>query len=45
MVRKAFGDFTVLSMCVVPVRIQQEKSNKEDIAFAMLDVCSQGTIN
>ena len=39
------GDFTVLSMCVVPVRIQHEKSNKEVISFAMLEVCSQGTIN
>ena len=39
------GDLTVLSMCVVPVRIQHEKSNKEVISFAMLEVCSQGTIN
>ena len=36
------GDLTVLSMCVVPVRIQHEKSNKEVISFAMLDACSQG---
>ena len=39
------GDLTVLSMCVVPVRIQHEKSNKEVISFAMLYVCSQGTFS
>ena len=39
------GDLTVLSMCVVPVRIQHEKSNKEVISFAMLDACSQGTFS
>ena len=38
------GDLTVLSMCVVPVRIQYEKSNKE-VIFAMLDACSQGTFS
>ena len=38
-------DPTVLSMCVVPVRIQYEKSNKEIISFAMLDACSQGTFS
>ena len=38
------GDLTVLSMCVVPVRIQHEKSNKE-VIFAMLDACSQGTFS
>ena len=38
-------DPTVLSMCVVPVRIQHEKSNKEVISFAMLDACSQGTFS
>ena len=37
------GDLTVLSMCVVPVRIQHEKSNKAVISFAMLDTCSQQT--
>ena len=31
------GDLTVLSMCVVPVRIQHEKSNKAAISFAMLN--------
>ena len=36
-------DPTVLSICVVPVRMQHEKSNKEIISFAMLDACSQGT--
>ena len=35
------GDL-VLSMCIVPVRIQHEKSNKEVISFAMLNACSQG---
>ena len=39
------GDLTVFSMCVVPVRIQHEKSNKEVISFAMLYVCSQGTFS
>ena len=38
-------DPTVLSMCVVPVRIQNEKSNKEVISFAMLDAYSQGTFS
>ena len=36
-------DFTILSMCVVPVRMQHEKSNKEIISFAMLDANVQGT--
>ena len=39
------GDLTVLSMCVVPVIIWHEKSNKEVISFAMLDACSQGTFS
>ena len=39
------GDLTVLSMCVVSVRIRHEKSNKEVISFAMLDACSQGTFS
>ena len=39
------GDLTVLSICVVPVRIHHEKSNKEVISFAMLDACSQGTFS
>ena len=39
------GDLTVLSMCVVPVRIQHERSNKEVISFAMLDACNQGTFS
>ena len=39
------GDLTVFSMCVVPVRIRHEKSNKEVIPFAMLYVCSQGTFS
>ena len=38
-------DLTVLSMCVVPVRIHHEKSNKKIISFAMLDACSQGTFS
>ena len=33
----------VLSMCVLPVKVQHKKSNKEIITFAMLDNCSQGT--
>ena len=41
------GDYasglTVLSMCVVPVRVRHEKSNKEVKSFAMMYVCSQGT--
>ena len=39
------GDLTVLSMCVVSVRTQHEKSNKEVISFAMLDAWSQGTFS
>ena len=39
------GDLTVLSMCVVPVIIWHEKSNKEVISSAMLDACSQGTFS
>ena len=38
-------DPTVLRMCIVPVRIQYEKSNKEVKSFAMLDACSQGTFS
>ena len=38
-------DFTILSMCVVPVRMQHEKSNKEIISFAMLDANVQGTFS
>ena len=34
----------VLSMCVVPVKVQHKESNKEIITFALLDTCSQGTI-
>ena len=32
-------------MCVVPVRIRDEKSNKEVKSFAMLDAYSQGTFS
>ena len=39
------GDLAVLSMCVVPVRIQHERSNKEVISCAMLDAYSQGTFS
>ena len=39
------GDLRVLSMCVVPVRIWHEKSNKEIISFAMLDACSHETFS
>ena len=39
------GDFTVLSMCVVPLRLQHEKSNKEVISFAMSESCRQGTFS
>ena len=30
-------------MCVVPVKVQHNQSDKEIIKFAMLDTCSQGT--
>ena len=39
------GDLTVLSMCVAPVRIKHEKSNKEVISFAMLDACGRGAFS
>ena len=39
------GDLTFLSMCVVPVRIQHKRSNKEVISFAMLDAYSQGAFS
>ena len=39
----AIGPGQVLSMCVLPVKVQHKKSNKEIITFAMLDNCSQGT--
>ena len=35
------GDLIVLSICLVPVRIRREKSNKKVISFAMLDACTQ----
>ena len=35
--KKYTGDLTVLSICVVSVRIQHEKSNEEVISFAVLD--------
>ena len=37
------GQVLYLSMCVVPVKVQHEESNKEIITFAMLDTCTQGT--
>ena len=33
----------VLSVSVVPVKIQHKNSNKEIITFVMLGICSQGT--
>ena len=39
----AIGSSQVLSMCVVPVKVQHKDSDKEIITFAMLDTCSQGT--
>ena len=39
----AIGSGQVLSMCVVPVKVQHKQSNKGIIAFAMLDTCCQGT--
>ena len=39
----ATGSGQVLSMCVVPVKVQHKESNKEIITFTMLDTCSQGT--
>ena len=39
----AIGSGQVISMCVVPVKVQHKESNKEIITFAMLDTCSQGT--
>ena len=40
----AIGSGQALSMCVVPVEVQHNESNKEIIAFVMLGTCSQGTI-
>ena len=37
------GTEGVFSMCVVPVKVQNENSDKEIMTFAMLDTCSQGT--
>ena len=39
----AIGSGQVLSMCVLPVKVQHKESNDEIITFAMLDNCSQGT--
>ena len=39
----AIGSNQVLIMCVVPVKVQNKESNKEIIAFAMLDTWSQRT--
>ena len=39
----AIGSGQVLSMYVVPVKVQHKQSNKGIIAFAMLDTCCQGT--
>ena len=39
----AIGSGQVLSVFVVPVKVQHKESNKEIIIFAMLDTCSQGT--
>ena len=33
----------VISMCVVPFKVQHKNSDKEIMTFAMLDTCSQGT--
>ena len=40
---ESIGTEDVLSMCVVPVKVQHNQSDKEIITFAMLDTCSQGT--
>ena len=40
---ESVGTEDVLNMCVVPVKVQQNQSDKKIIAFAMLDTCSQGT--
>ena len=40
---QSVGTEDVLSMCVVPVKVQDNQSDKEIITFAMLDTCSQGT--
>ena len=37
------GSGHVLSMIVVPVKVQRKESNKGIITFAILDACSQGT--
>ena len=41
--RAAIGFGQVISMFVVPVKVQHKESSKEIITFAMLDTCSQGT--
>ena len=33
----------VLSMSIVPVKVQHKNADKEIMTFAMLDTCSQGT--
>ena len=39
---QSVGTEDVLSMCVVPAKVQDNQSDKEIITFAMLDTCSQG---
>ena len=38
---ESIGTEDVLSMCVVPVKVQHNQSDKEIITFSMLDTCSQ----
>ena len=40
---ESIGTEDVLSMCVVPVKVHHNQSDKEIITFVMLDTCSQGT--
>ena len=40
---ESIGTEDVLSMSVVPVKIQHNQSHKEILTFAFLDTCSQGT--
>ena len=40
---ESIGTEDVLSMYVVPVKVQHSQSDKEIITLAMLDTCSQGT--
>ena len=40
---ESIGNEDVLRICVVPVKVKRNQSDKEIITFSMLDTCSKGT--